>query len=58
MFNVRLPPVLLAIVVSAPAVLAGRLAAHGDYQRAGYVALLELFVISIAGAIAAQRTVD
>jgi hypothetical protein len=58
MFNLRLPPVLLAIVVSAPALLAGRLAAQGDYQRAGYVALLELFVISIAGAIAAQRTLD
>jgi hypothetical protein len=58
MFNLRLPPVLLAIVVSAPAVLAGRLAAQADYQRAGHVALIELFVISIAGALAAQRKLD
>ena len=58
MFNLRLPPVLLAIVVSAPALLAGSLAAQADYQRAGYVALLELIVISIAGAIAAQRKLD
>jgi hypothetical protein len=58
MFNLRLPPVLLAILVSAPALLAGRLVAQGDYQRAGYVALLEVLVISIAGAIASQRTLD
>jgi hypothetical protein len=58
MFNVRLPPVSLAIVVSAPALLLGRLAAQGDYARAGYVALLEFIVISIAGAIAAQRKLD
>jgi hypothetical protein len=58
MFNVRLPPVFLAIVVSAPALLAGRLAAQGNFARAGSVALLELAVISIAGAIAAQRKLD
>ena len=58
MFNVRLPPIVLALVVSAPALLVGQLAARGDYPRAGYVALLELLVISIAGAIAAQRELD
>jgi hypothetical protein len=58
MFNVRLPSLYLAALVSAPALLAGRLAAQGDYARAGYVALLEMIVISIAGAIAAQRKLD
>jgi hypothetical protein len=58
MFNVRLPSPLLAVLVSAPALLAGRLAAQGDYARAGYTALLELFVIMIAGALAAQRRLD
>jgi len=58
MLNLRLPPISLAIVVSAPALLAGRLAAQGDLARAGYVALLELIVISIAVAITAQRSLD
>lgn len=58
MFSLRLPPVFLAIVVSLPALLAGRLAAQGDFSRAGYMALSELIVISIAGAIAAQRKLD
>jgi hypothetical protein len=58
MFNVRLPPVFLAALVSAPALLAGSLAAEGDYVRAGYVALVEMIVISIAGALAAQSELD
>ena len=58
MYNFRLPSVGLAVLVSAPALLAGRFAASGDYARAGYLALLELLVIMIAGAIAAQRRLD
>ena len=58
MYNLRLPSIGLAVLVSAPALLAGRLAASGDYARAGYLALLELFVIMIAGAIAAQRRLE
>jgi hypothetical protein len=58
MYNFRLPSPGLAALVSAPALLAGRFAASGDYARAGYLALLELFVILIAGAIAAQRRLD
>jgi hypothetical protein len=58
MFNLRLPPVLLAVLVSAPALLAGGLAAHGDYARAGYVAVVETFVILIAAALTAQRRLD
>lgn len=58
MSNLRLPPILLAILVSAPAVLAGRLAATGESSRAVYLAVLEVFVILIAAAIAAQRRLD
>ena len=58
MLNLRLPPLLLAILVAAPAVLFGQLCATGDYGRAGQVALLELVVIMVAGAISAQRTLD
>jgi hypothetical protein len=58
MFNLRLPPLLLAIVVAAPAVLAGQLARSGDYSRAAQVAVAELLVILIAGAISAQRRLD
>jgi hypothetical protein len=58
MYNFRLPSAGLAVLVSAPALLAGRLAAGGDYARAGYVAALELLVILIAGAIAAQRRLE
>jgi hypothetical protein len=58
MLNVRLPSVLLAVLVSAPALLVGRLAAQGDYARAGHVALLEIIVIAVAGALAAQRKLD
>jgi hypothetical protein len=58
MFDVRMPSLFLAIVVSAPALLAGSLAAQGDYSRAGYIALLEMVVISIAGALAAKRELD
>jgi hypothetical protein len=58
MFNFRMPPLVLAIVVSAPAVLPGQLARSGDYSRAVQVALAELLVILIAGAISAQRRID
>ena len=58
MFNFRMPPLLLAIVVAAPAVLAGQLARTGDYGRAGQVAMAEMLVILIAGAISAQRSID
>jgi hypothetical protein len=58
MFNVRLPPVLLAVLVSAPALIAGRLAANGELPRAGSVALLELVVIAVAATIAAQSRLD
>ncbi|HEX6244356.1 MAG TPA: hypothetical protein VFZ61_25740 [Polyangiales bacterium] len=58
MYNLRLPSIVLAVLVSAPALLAGRFAATGDYARAGYLAVIELFVIMIAGAIAAQRRLD
>jgi hypothetical protein len=58
MFNLQLPPVVLAVLVSAPALLAGRLAAQGDYARAGYTALLELLVILIASALSTQRRLE
>ena len=58
MFNVRLPPTLLAVLVSAPALIAGRLAANGELARAGSVALLELLVIALAATIAAQSRLD
>ena len=58
MFNLRLPPLLLAIVVAAPATLAGRLASQGDYARAGQVAIAEMFVILIASVMSTQRTLD
>lgn len=58
MLNFRLPPLLLAILVSAPAVLAGHLARHGDYSRAAQVAMAEMLVILIAGAISAQQRLD
>ena len=58
MFNVRLPPTLLAVLVSAPALIAGRLAANGELARAASVALLELLVIAVAATIAAQSRLD
>jgi len=58
MFNFRMPPLLLAIVVSAPAVLAGSLARSGDYARAGQVAMAEMLVILIAGAISSQHRTE
>lgn len=58
MFTFRMPPLLLAIVVAAPAVLAGQLARNGDYSRAGQVAMAEMLVILIAGAISARRRID
>jgi hypothetical protein len=58
MLKLRLPPTLLAILVSAPALIAGRLAASGELVRAGSVALLELLVIALAATIAAQRRLD
>lgn len=58
MLNFRMPPLLLAIFVSAPAVLAGSLARSGDYSRASQVAVAEILVILIAGAISAQRRTE
>lgn len=58
MFKAPLPSVWLAVLVSAPALIVGRFAAHGDYARAGHVALMELFVILIASGIAAARRLD
>lgn len=58
MFNVPLPPLFLTIGVAAPAVLAGQLAASGSYALSLRVAALELFVILLAGAIAARRPAE
>jgi hypothetical protein len=58
MSNFRLPSLLLAILVSAPALLAGHLVRNGDYTLASQVAMLELLVILIAGAISAQRKLE
>lgn len=49
---------VLASIVAAPAVLAGRLARSGDITRAWQVALVELLVIAIACAISSQRSLD
>jgi hypothetical protein len=49
---------LLAILVTAPAFLAGQLARDGNYTRASQVARLEMLVILIAGIISSQRKLD
>jgi len=58
MSKFSLSSLVLAIIVAAPAVLAGQLARTGDYTRAFQVAMLELFVIVVAGAISSQRTLE
>lgn len=53
-----LSSLVLASIVAAPAMLAGQLARTGDYTRAFQVAMVELLVIVIAGAISSQRSLD
>jgi hypothetical protein len=58
MSKFSLSSLVLASIVAAPAVLAGRLARSGDLTRALQVALIELLVIAIACAISSQRSLD
>ena len=58
MSKLRFSSLLLAILVTAPAVLAGQLLKTGDYTRASQVAMLEMLVIVIASAISSQRRLE
>jgi hypothetical protein len=58
MSKFSLPSLMLASIVAAPAVLAGQLARTGDYTRAFQVAMVELLVIVLAGAISSQRKLE
>jgi hypothetical protein len=58
MSKLRFSSLLLAILVAAPAVLAGQLVQMGDYTRASQVAMLEMLVIALASVISSQRSLD